>query len=83
MKLYTEEQVRDMLDGAMKPHWIDEFLLGYNYIQIPSDIQLRKMAKQICNGHQHAMRYNQMLICCFRMGKSVIDKIQGGNNEQQ
>lgn len=53
--------------------------IGKENIEIPSDEEMRKMAKRICNGHQHAMRYNQMLICCFNMGKSVIEKIQGGN----
>ena len=79
MKLYTEEQVRHMLGGGMQPHWIDEFLLDYKHIEIPTDSELRKIAKKMCDGHQHAMRYNQMLICCFNTAKSAIDKIQGGN----
>lgn len=78
MKLYTEEQVR-MLDINCGNSTLDEVIGCLTPIEIPSDEEMRKIAKRICNGHQHAKRYNQMLICCFNMGKSVIEKIQGGN----
>ena len=81
MKLYTEEQVIDIFEkyGNMSAINARNILDLSESIELPSDSQLRKIAKQICNGHQHAIRYNQMLICCFNMGKSVIEKIQGGN----
>lgn len=40
-----------------------------------SDKQLRKMAKQACNGHQHAMRYGNMLSACFKMGKMILEEL--------
>ncbi len=39
-----------------------------------SEKQLRKMAKQVCNGHQHAMRYRNMLNACFKMGQTVLEE---------
>lgn len=41
-----------------------------------SDKQLRKMAKKVCNGHQHAMRYNNMLNACFKMGKMILEELE-------
>lgn len=41
-----------------------------------SDKQLRKMAKKVCNGHQHAMRYNNMLTACFKMGKMILEELE-------
>ncbi len=41
-----------------------------------SDKELRKMAKKICNGHQHAMRYQNMLNACFRMGKMILEELE-------
>ena len=93
MKLYTEEQVRKAIELSRDTHpegrtymqrdeydySVDEVICLLTPIEIPSDEEMRKMAKKICDGHQHAMRYNQMLNCCFNMGKSVINKIQGGN----
>lgn len=40
-----------------------------------SDKQLRNMAKKVCNGHQHAMRYNNMLTACFKMGKMILEEL--------
>ena len=40
MKLYTEEQVKDMLSGAMQNHWVDEFLLDYTPTELPSDEEI-------------------------------------------
>lgn len=41
-----------------------------------SDKQLRDMAKKVCNGHQHAMRYNNMLNACFKMGKMMLEELE-------
>lgn len=41
-----------------------------------TDKQLRKMAKRACNGHQHAMRYKNMLNACFKMGEMVLQEIE-------
>lgn len=41
-----------------------------------SDKQLRKIAKIVCNGHQHAIRYNNMLNACFKMGKMVMAELE-------
>lgn len=41
-----------------------------------TDKQLRKMAKKVCNGHQHAMRYNNMLNACFKMGKMILEELE-------
>ena len=40
-----------------------------------TDKKLRQMAKKVCNGHQHAMRYQMMLIACFEMGKMVLSEL--------
>lgn len=41
-----------------------------------SDKHLRILAKQVCKGHKHAMRYQNMLSACFDMGKLVIAEIE-------
>jgi len=41
-----------------------------------SEKQLRKMAKKVCNGHQHAMRYQNMLNACFKMGQLVLEELE-------
>ena len=41
-KLYTEEQVRDMLSGAMHSNWMDAFLSNYTPIELPSDEEIVK-----------------------------------------
>lgn len=56
--------------------------LGSNDAKLPvigsafTDEQLRKMAKKVCNGHQHAMRYNNMLNVCFKMGKMILEELE-------
>lgn len=47
---------------------------------ILSDKQIRKLAKKACNGHQHAMRYNNMLNACFKMGKMILEEINRQNS---
>jgi hypothetical protein len=74
MKLYTEEQIVSFL----KKEFADEinaetFMENLTPIQLPSDEEIEK------NGY-HDKEHNDI----FREGAIfVIDKIQGGNNEQQ
>lgn len=56
MKLYTEEQVKDMLlaaisfAGAMQEHHIDEFIKKhYTPIELPSDEEIHKQATNYSN----------------------------------
>lgn len=39
------------------------------------------MAKKVCNGHQHAMRYNNMLTACFKMGKMILEELDKPIND--
>lgn len=65
MKLYTEEQVRNMLSGAMQNHWVDEFLLEYIPIELPSDEEIEKESDRYLAPH------------AFREGaKWVIEQIE-------
>lgn len=87
MRLYTEEEVIKSIELARltlnngSGLSLSTIFNDLTPIELPSDDEMRKMAKRICNGHQHAMRYNEMLICCFNMGKSVRDTIQGVSHE--
>lgn len=38
--------------------------------------ELRKMAKKVCKHHKHAMRYQNMLNACFKMGNLVIQRLK-------
>ena len=43
MKLYTEEQVKDMFSGVMEEYQIDEFLKeNYTPIELPSDEEIER-----------------------------------------
>jgi hypothetical protein len=46
-----------------------------------SETKLRMLAKKACNGHQHAMRYNSMLSCCYRMGEMVVTELNSSKNK--
>ena len=73
MKLYTEEQVRNMLGGGMQPHWIDEYLEDYKHCELPSDEEIEEMGKDV-------IVYNDTKRVWFVEGlKFMRDKIQGGN----
>lgn len=76
MKLYTEEQVRHMLGGGMQPHWIDEFLLDYKHIELPSDEEIYNEA-QIKKDNIKLLPFD---MASFQFGALWLrDKIQGGN----
>ena len=47
-KLYTEEQVKDMLNGVMHEHQIDDFLKAYyTPIELPSDEEIEEAAPYV------------------------------------
>jgi len=81
MKLYTEEQVREMLQVCQDSDLyediltFDDILKTQISIELPSDEEIDKKSFE---------RLTLAQISGFRLGaKYVIDKIQGGNNEQQ
>lgn len=39
-----------------------------------SEKQIRKLAKKVCDGHQHAIRYNNMLNACYLMGNLILQE---------
>ena len=81
MKLYTEEEVRraiELSDGRSE----DEVLAGLTPIELPSDEEIREERLLQFPDSEYANRANDRL--AFYCGaKFVINKIQGGNNEQQ
>ena len=44
-----------------------------------SDKQIRILAKQVCKGNRHAMRYQPMLSACFNMAKLVLEEVEKVN----
>jgi hypothetical protein len=72
MKLYTEEEVRraiELSDGRSE----DEVLAGLTPIELPSDEEMEKYAKQFDS---------LTMYLGVKIGvKLIMDKIQGGNNE--
>jgi hypothetical protein len=75
MKLYTEEQVREMivLSKYVRNITNEELLSDFTPIELPSDEEIHIHASDYSNNYYE-----------FRAGaKWMRDKIQGGNNEQQ
>jgi hypothetical protein len=86
MKLYTEEQVKKMIEKSRETGLTAEFLILTNEgIELPSDEEIES-------------RYNKFIDTEIKLGflkqeqgerlkwyykTYFIDKIQGGNNEQQ
>jgi len=88
MKLYTEEQVRQSLmkhqNAAMllSIEQIDYLIEEITPIELPSDEKIREERLLQFPDSEYANRANDRL--AFYCGaKFVINKIQGGNNEQQ
>jgi hypothetical protein len=74
MKLYTEEQVREMLENAGKyPRQIDFLLENLTPIELPSDEEILKQGNLIRDVWEQTIYMSG--------AKWVRDKIQGGNNE--
>lgn len=80
MKLYTEKQLTKYLldEGIMELSDLANNLIPH--IQLPSDEEIDKTAVEFAKKYR-ATTYE---ISAFIIGaKYIIDKIQGGNNEQQ
>ena len=76
MKLYTEEQVIKMIEKSRETGLTANYLIATrNGIELPSDEEIWNEAdKEESNSKHYAFT---------RGARYVIDKIQGGNNEQQ
>ena len=77
MKLYTEEQVIQMIEKSRETGLTAEFLiLTTTPIKLPSDEEIEEQAD-----NSFALEsYNQIFL---KGANYVLNKIQGGNNEQQ
>ena len=76
MKLYTEEQVREMLENAGKyPRQIDFLLENLTPIELPSDEEIKK--------EMEYYKLDPFDLTYFEGISYMRDKIQGGNNEKQ
>ena len=92
MKLYTEEQVRQMLevcrDSDLYEHILtfEDILKTETPIELPSDeeIEFAKENAWSTYEYQEGNLYSTTFNGGFQLGaKWMRDKIQGGNNEQQ
>ena len=87
MKLYTEEEIRKRLNSPMDDEvTIDEFIESLTPIELPSDEEIEKGVKNEypLTGHVGIDHRNHLRKVGYIQGaKMVINKIQGGNNEQQ
>lgn len=83
MKLYTELQVKQMIEKSRETGLTADYLiLNTPPIEIPSDEEIREERLLQFPDSEYANRANDRL--AFLCGaKFVINKIQGGNNEQQ
>lgn len=79
MKLYTEEQVKQMIDAAHNGiYFYDDILKKHTPIELPSDEEIREERLLQFPDSEYANRANDRL--AFLCGaKYVINKIQGGN----
>jgi hypothetical protein len=84
VKLYTEEQVLQIIGNLNREYFVtpEELLeeMKLTSIELPSDEEIEKKAPYSTLGWGYEFGMNDG----FKKGaKFVIDKIQGGNNEQQ
>jgi hypothetical protein len=76
MKLYTEEQVKNLLNKMDVIYSLEDL----TPIELPSDEEIDKTAVEFAKKYR-ATTYE---ISAFIIGaKMVTNKIQGGNNEQR
>ena len=76
VKLYTEEQVREMLENAGRyPRQIDFLLENLTPIELPSDEEIKK--------EMEYYKLDPFDLTYFEGISYMRDKIQGGNNEKQ
>lgn len=77
MKLYTEEQVKEMIDDAH--NGVDgyyDILKKHNPIKLPSDEEIEEIGKDV-------IVYNDIKRGWFVEGLKFMRNKIGGNNEQQ
>jgi hypothetical protein len=80
MKLYTQEQLERGMDLANRNVSKKSILESLTPIELPSNEEIEKEAPYSTLGWGYEFGMNDG----FKKGaKYVIDKIQGGNNEQQ
>jgi hypothetical protein len=79
MKLYTEEQVKQMIEKSRETGLTAEYLIFTTTpIELPSDEEIREERLLQFPDSEYANRANDRL--AFLCGaKYVINKIQGGN----
>ena len=88
MKLYTEEQVQMAIQMGDKYHYLleteeDGILKSLTPIELPSDEEISEVA-MVVYGFDARNIKDVLEYKAFKRGaKYVINKIQGGNNEQQ
>lgn len=81
-KLYTEEQVREAyLSGMYVTVSFEEVLQRLTPIELPTDEEIKKEAKDNCEYNQYSLRqFDSKFIDTFIDGaKWMRDKIQGGD----
>jgi hypothetical protein len=81
MKLYTEEQVRKMLENTDKftPLHIDYLIKDITPIELPSDEEIEEFAHAKYMEVEDSRWFEPLQVGA----KWMKNKIQGGNNEQQ
>lgn len=93
MKLYTEEHLKifyhlGKIDGFIgRQDDVDELIKNYHPIELPSDEDIEKetLEETALSFLPHSeVEHDTCFIIGFEFGfKYVLNKIQGGNNEEQ
>jgi hypothetical protein len=81
MKLYTEEQVRQMLIETDKftPLHIEHFIKDLNPIELPSDEEISEESMDLFWGDNNSLNHILQYKAFKRGAKWMRDKIQGGD----
>ena len=80
MKLYTEEQVKKMIEKSRETGLTAEFLILTTHpIELPSDDEIRKIMEL---DDMEFDEFDPYHVSHFEGAKWMRNKIQGGNNEQ-
>lgn len=85
MKLYTEEQVRNMLDsiGTLTVGGVDYYTSEMTPIELPSDEEIKEEAESISKGYKALGLYNEDYYDGFAEGaKWVIEKLKEQDNDK-
>ena len=85
MKLYTEDQVKQMIEKSRRTGLTAEYLiLSTTPIELPTDEEIVNQSKYIAHNYfemHHTNHYQGLEEGSLRMAFWMRDKIQGGNNE--